>query len=206
MTVPRAFRKHVRGWSSASAITPRDYHCGFCDNQAGSDRGFSSTDRPESLIYKCPRCGRPTFFETIGGQRYPGSKPGSAIGNCPPELAALYDEAREATGGGAYTAAVMVCRKMLMNIAVREGAKEGLTFVKYIEHLESEGFFSPKAKKFVNYIRELGNEANHAIQPRSEADAMAVIEFVGALLRHNYDLPAKVPVPNKASDLLIGSS
>lgn len=108
----------------------------------------------------------------------------------------MYDEARDAAGAGAYTAAVMVCRKMLMNIAVREGAKEGLYFAQYIEHLESEGFFSPKAKKFVSYVRELGNEANHAIQPRSEADAVAVIEFVGGLLRHNYDLPAKVPTAN----------
>jgi hypothetical protein len=115
------------------------------------------------------------------------------VSGVPPELADLYDEARYAAGAGAYTAAVMVCRKMLMNIAVREGAKENQKFVQYVDYLGSQGFFSPKMRDFVSYIKDLGNEANHEIAPKSEKDAVATIEFVGALLRHNYEVPSKLP-------------
>jgi hypothetical protein len=38
----------------------------------------------------------------------------------------LYEEARRCTGQGCFTAAVLLCRKMLMNIAVEQGAAEGL--------------------------------------------------------------------------------
>jgi hypothetical protein len=82
-----------------------------------------------------------------------------------------------------------------MNVAVREGAAEGLTFAQYVDYLEGQHFFSPKMRQFVDYIRRLGNEANHEIAPKSEHDAAAAIEFVAALLRHNYEVPGFLPGP-----------
>jgi hypothetical protein len=126
--------------------------------------------------------------------QYPRSRPGTVVENVPPDLRELYNEARESTGAGAYTGAVMLCRKMLMNIAVKEGAKEGLRFIQYVEYLEENHYFSPKSKAFVTYIKDLGNEANHEIAPKTQDDALAALEFVRALLSHNYELPAKLPV------------
>lgn len=133
---------------------------------------------------------------TTGSSRqFPGNLPGTSIGNVPGELRTLYEEARESAGAGAYTGAVMLCRKMLMNIAV----KEGLVFVQYIKYLEDNHYFSPKSKDFVVYIKNLGNEANHEIAPKTQADAQAAIEFVRALLSHNYELPSRVPAKAKRS-------
>ena len=105
----------------------------------------------------------------------------------------LYNEARWAAGAGAFTASVMACRKLLMNIAVKEGAKAGLTFAEYVAYLEKGGWFSPRAKPFVEHIKKIGNDANHQIDPKSQVDAEAAIEFVGSLLRHNYEMPSRVP-------------
>lgn len=81
---------------------------------------------------------------------------------------------------------------MLVNIAVGEGVSERMRFVKYIDFLEEGHYFSSKAKGFVEYIRNIGNEANHVVRARMEEDPLALIEYVGALLRHNYELPSKV--------------
>lgn len=182
-------------WSAAQHIAPADYECGFCSKEVGSSSGYSTTGNGPSYIRICSRCNRPTFFDMTSGtpHQFPGSLPGTPVRNVPRELAALYDEARQSASAGAYTGAVMLCRKMLMNIAVKEGAKEGLRFVEYINHLESNHYFSPKSKEFVTYIKDLGNEANHAIAPKTQDDALAAIEFVHALLSHNYELPSKIP-------------
>ncbi len=182
-------------WSNATTVTAADYECGFCGNQVGSNRGYSTTGHGPSFIRICPRCNRPTFFDMTSGtaHQFPGYLPGTSIHNIPRDLAALYEEARQSASAGAYTGAVMLCRKMLMNIAVKEGASEGLKFIQYIKYLEDNHFFSPKSKDFVTYIKDLGNEANHEIAPKSQADALAAIEFVRALLAHNYELPSRVP-------------
>jgi hypothetical protein len=164
-------------WAGAYLVTAADYKCGFCDNQIGSSSGYSTTGSWPSIIRICPRCNRPTFFDMTAGSthQFPESLPGTTVGNVPRELAALYQEARQSAGAGAYTGAVMLCRKMLMNIAVQEEAKEGLTFVQYIKYLEDNHYFSPKSKDFVTYIKDLGNEANHEIAPKTQADALAAI-------------------------------
>lgn len=180
-------------WNNLGGIYPRDYECGYCGKEVGTGTGYYMHNG-SSVIAICSRCNRPTFFDTDEGRRYPSSVPGKPVTRVSADLVNLYDEARYAAGAGAYTAAVMVCRKMLMNIAVKEEAEAGWSFEKYIDYLESKHLFSPKMKDFVAYIRTGGNDANHKIAPQTEEDAIAAIEFVGALIRHNYEVPSKVPV------------
>lgn len=179
-------------WVNAGGIFPRDYACGYCGKEVGTGWGYY-THNGSSVIAICSRCNRPTFFDADEGRRYPSTVPGKPVRGISNDLAALYDEARNAAGAGAYTASVMVCRKVLMSIAVQEKAEEGLSFAKYIDHLEAQHLFSPKMKPFVDYIRTLGNEANHEIAPKTEQEAIAAINFVGALLRHNYEEPGNLP-------------
>lgn len=179
-------------WSNISGIHPTDYECGFCGNQIGTGAGYN-TQNGFSVIAICPRCNRPTFFDAEEGRRYPSSVPGKPVSGVTAELADLYDEARYAAGAGAYTAAVMVCRKMLMNIAVDNGADEGLGFEDYINHLGAKRLFSPRMGAFVSHIRTLGNDANHKIALNTEEDALLAIVLVEGLIRHNYELPAKLP-------------
>jgi len=119
------------------------------------------------------------------------------VANVPTELAILYEEARASTAAGAHTAAVLVCRKMLMNIAVALGdtPEPGKTFVKYIQYLKDHGYIPPKGDQWVDYIRKRGNEATHEIALMQQSDAETLITFVGMLLRIVYEFPAAVPSP-----------
>lgn len=179
-------------WERLADVGRESWKCGYCDHVVAGDQGYH-TSGTGTFARPCPECGGLTTF--ANGQVLPGPTPGAPVSGASPDVDALYEEARKAARAGAFTAAVMACRKILMNIAVNEGAKEGESFKSYIEFLENAGMFSPKAKTFVQYIKDLGNEANHQIKPmgNDDAEAVAVIEFVGSLLRHNYETPSKVP-------------
>jgi hypothetical protein len=124
---------------------------------------------------------------------FPVAAPGNIVNNVPDQLARLYHEARMSVAANAYTGAVLICRKMLMNIAVAEGAKEGESFVSYVEYLANKGFVPPNGKIWVDYIRKRGNEANHEIALMEEKDAIALVTFVEMLLRFIYEFPNMVP-------------
>jgi hypothetical protein len=179
-------------WENMDKIGNTSWVCGYCEHKVASRISYYTGGHPQALARACPECNCLTLF-TPEGESLPIAPPGSPVVNVPSELSDLHDEARHAAGAGAHTASVMVSRKMLMNIAVREGAPENQRFVQYVDYLEDEGFFSPKMRSFVTYIKDLGNEANHEIAPKTAEDAIAAIEFVGALLRHNYEVPSKVP-------------
>jgi hypothetical protein len=115
------------------------------------------------------------------------------VANVPDDLRRLYDEARWSVTVGAYTGAVMLCRKMLMNIAVSLGAATGLPYLGYVDYLENENYIPRNGRVWVDYIRTKGNEANHEIPHMSRQDAIAIITFVEALLRNIYELPSLVP-------------
>ena len=88
---------------------------------------------------------------------------GNPVQHVPDSLNALYEEARRCTGQGCYTGAVLLCRKMLMNIAVEQEAKEGLNFIEYVNFLSEKGYVPPNGKHWVDHIRKKGNEATHEI-------------------------------------------
>lgn len=81
-----------------------------------------------------------------------------------------------------------------MNIAVAQGAKEGESFVSYVEYLANAGFVPPNGRGWVDHIRNKGNEANHEIKLMGQADAEELIAFAEMLLKFIYEFPSKVPV------------
>lgn len=82
---------------------------------------------------------------------------------------------------------------MLMNIAVHQGAEEGLKFIQYVDYLADKGFVPPNGKHWVDHIRKKGNEATHEIAIMSEQDAKDLISFIEMLLRFIYEFPSMVP-------------
>ena len=80
-----------------------------------------------------------------------------------------------------------------MNIAVQQGAKEGLKFIEYVDHLAATGFIPPNGRGWVDHIRRKGNEATHEIALMSQADAEELIAFTEMLLKFIYEFPARVP-------------
>lgn len=145
-----------------------------------------STGKIVKLLY-CGVCTEPTYFD-LAGKQIPATRFGASLKSLPDDMRLLYDEARDCSGVGAYTACVMVSRKILMNLAVREGAKEGLGFVEYVDYLESNGHTPKKGKEWVDRIRKMGNEANHAIAAKTQNDAESIVHLVEMLLRFNFDL------------------
>ncbi len=184
-------------WSNTNNIGPKKYTCGYCGDQVASAIGYfeSVSGSPvPSNIFVCPSCSRPTYFG-FDGVRNPGVAPGKEVQHLPAEISSLYGEARKCSGIGAYTSTVLACRKLLMNIAVSHGAKEGESFVSYVEYLSTAGFVPPNGKGWVDYIRKKGNEATHEIALMTEDDATRLLAFVEMLLKFIYEFPAAIPAP-----------
>ena len=131
--------------------------------------------------------------EAAGNLQRPAPRLGNKVDNVPYSIERLYEEARDCTGVGAYTAAVLACRKLLMNITVDHGAKKGQPFIEYIEYLAKKGYVPPNGQQWVNHIRQKGNEANHEIALMAEGDAVDLITFIEMLLKFIYEFPAKIP-------------
>jgi len=182
-----------KDWQNLARLTPRSYQCGYCGLNVGPDRGYWGrhivTGR-EEYIYICPTCGKPSYF--AGTSQVPAVILGNPVENVPKEVEALYDEARACTGAQAYTAGVLACRKLLMNIAVQQGAEEGKRFLEYVEYLADKGYVPPNGKIWVDHIRKKGNEATHEIALMSKDDALDLITFIEMLLKFIYEFPSKI--------------
>ena len=64
---------------------------------------------------------------------------GNPVQNLPDDISALYEESRTCFSGSSYTAAVLVLRKLLMNVAVQKEAAQNLRFIEYVEYLSNKG-------------------------------------------------------------------
>lgn len=196
----RIQRSH--GWHEMKFLESKSFVCGFCVDRVSSVRGFrlgSNADGSGSQvggIYICTNCRGPNFFAP-NGVRYPAPAFGTPVESVPAELAALFEEARRCTSTNAFTAAVLICRKMLINIAVAEGAKTGLKFIEYVNFLAEKGYVPPNGKGWVDHIRKRGNEATHEIALMGETDARELVVFTEMLLKFIYEFPSMVPSQGK---------
>lgn len=180
-------------WQNLHGVTQRTFDCGYCGHRVAPNTGWAGTARgvagPQKNveILICPNCTQPTYFDYERDQ-HPAVRMGADLKNLPAEIAKLYGEARDASGVRAYTACVMACRKILMNLAVLEKAPENQSFVEYVDYLVKNGFVPPKGRDWVDRIRKKGNEANHEIALMGEADARDILGLVEMLLRFNFEL------------------
>jgi uncharacterized protein DUF4145 len=182
------------GWHGITTMDSIEITCGHCGKMVGSDRGFfsnSKLDGVQARIYVCPHCARPTFLHK--GLQIPDVSPGNEVNHVPEEVHSLYNEARKSIACSCYTASVLASRKLLMNIAVEEGAKKGLHFIEYIEFLADNNFVPPKGRGWVDHIRKKGNEATHEIPAMDHDDATELVSFSEMLLKFIYEFPAQIP-------------
>lgn len=185
-------------WGQHGRLSSQTYICGYCGRDVASELGYSASGVDDygrnisAFLYICHHCHRPTLFDWEG-QQTPGPMYGATVDDIDDSaVAALYDEARNCTAAGAYTAAVLACRKLLMHVAVSKGAKQNESFISYVEYLASSGLIPPDAKGWVDHIREKGNEANHEIVIMGEEDAKDLVSFSEMLLRIIFEFPARI--------------
>lgn len=185
-------------WDKIQNIESKQYICGHCGHKVAQDRGFYGQARTghKCFIYPCPSCTKPTFFASNGKQT-PAVRMGREVNGIDSEaVSELYREARDSTSVSAFTGTILICRKILMNIAVQHGAEPGKRFVSYIDYLEGQGFVPPNGKQWVDEIRKKGNEATHEVPAPSQVDAEQILNFVEMLLRFTYEFPSMVQSSN----------
>ena len=176
-------------WYGISEVASASFVCGFCDSLVGSAKGWKSS--AEDVIRICTHCDKPSYFGRKS--RFPGAAAGEKVYSLPEPIDDLYEEARRCIQASCPTAAVLICRKVLMHVAVVEGAKSGLSFIAYVEYLAQHNYIPPKARGWVDHIRTKGNEANHEIIQMSDIDARQLITFTGMLLKLVYEFPNRLP-------------
>ena len=181
-------------WYQLPQIEPRQYTCGHsdCAKEVGSEKGWFyqlGGGQRVAYLYICPVCYRPSFFHE--SSQIPGPQLGTSIEHLPDEISKLYGEVRRSTSQEAYTAAVLSCRKLLMHIAVEQGAQQNKSFVEYVDYLVQNHFAPPKSQPWVDRIRQKGNEANHEIRIMQKADAQEIMTFLEMLLKFIYEFPQK---------------
>ena len=193
-------------WENLNNLVSKSYKCSYCDNLISSVKGYELFEhstphgrRRIGGIYICPHCCMPTFF--VKDKRIPQQLAGNAVKHLPKEIEDVYNEARECFTVNAFTGSVMLCRKLLMNIAVHKGAVPNQTFATYVDYLCDKGFVSGDNKIWADLVRNKGNDANHEITKMNSMDAEELIEFLELVLKSVYEFPekAKLRVPKPPS-------
>jgi uncharacterized protein DUF4145 len=184
--------ERMLSWRNCETITTKSYKCGHCGEPIASDKGYYTGANPLAYIYLCHNCNKPTYFDSEGRQTPGALYGGEVLDINDPSVSDLYNEARRCTGAGAYTSAVLSCRKLLMHIAVSKGAETGKKFIEYVQYLSDKNYIPPDAKNWVDHIRAKGNEANHEITIMREEDAKDLLSFIEMLLRIIYEFPANI--------------
>lgn len=185
-------------WSNPTKMYSKSYICGFCNDKVSSDQGYGidnfsgEADASQGKgIYICPSCKAPTYF-SIDGNQIPGILIGNSILDAPKELESLYTEARNSYSVGAYTGTVLLARKMLMNLAVSLGDKEGKAFYDHISFLSDNHYIPKSSESWVDYIRKQGNEATHKVKLKTAEEAETLLKFIEMLLKIHFEYPAHI--------------
>jgi hypothetical protein len=121
---------------------------------------------------------------------YDSRRSTSAFAELTQRAETAYRELRDCMTLSAYSAAAMMARKILMNVAVSKGAAGNRKFVEYVDYLVRT-VVSPSGLPWVERIKELGNEAAHELPSVSRESAVEVCLFVEMALRLAYEYPAR---------------
>ena len=163
------------------------YTCAYCGTKVtGAVVAIYQNDPVDVRWLLCPNCTEGSVKSR--GRLSPGPEFGPKIDGLPTDVAAAYGEARRCMQVTAYTAAELICRKILMHVAVDKGAPEGESFANYLSFLESKGYITPPMKGWVDLIRKSGNDATHRIAAPARESAESNVMFTAELLRLVYEM------------------
>ncbi len=178
-------------WKNISELKAKSFTCWNCGNKISSEKAYQSYDKYNpnhigSQIYICPHCKAPIIIDDEHKQILL-PLPGKEINKLPEDIRIVYFEIRKSMQSGCFNGAIMLMRKLIMHIAVEGGAKEGKSFLEYINYLCDNHFVPPRSKNKADSIRNLGNETNHKVENRTQEEAQNCFEFIELLLKVNYE-------------------
>ena len=161
-----------------------DRQCGLC----GKEVAFVVVAQHATLQIQwlaCPRCKHGSVL--TGDKIYPRRIVGENVQGLPETINSAYIEARRTISANCYTACEMMCRKILMNVAVDKGAPKGKSFAEYIDYMVDAGHITSVMEPWVKKIKDNGNDATHEIHPPDLKRAESTLKFTLSLLRNVYE-------------------
>ena len=163
------------------------YTCGYCNTKV-SGIVVSTYETPIGKVkwVLCTDCGYGSVVND--GSLYPSMLFGPIIEGLPQEVEEAYQEVRNCMSVRAYTACELLCRKILMHVAVEKGAKEKETFSFYLTFLSEQGYITPPMTRWVDLIRQHGGKATHLIEKPDRQRAESTLMFTAELLRLIYEM------------------
>lgn len=180
----RFFNDKRLEYSNTQTLESFSFTCPWCESIISPTKGYQ-TANPVKKLYICPNCNEvilTSFWDT-----FPQSKYGKTVKKLPSLVHNVYEECRKCYSVDAYNSVVMLGRKLLMHIAVNEGAEKGKKFIEYVDFLKEEGYIPPKSKHLLDFMRKQGNEANHEIDSKDNETAKKVIDFLELILKFIYE-------------------
>lgn len=140
---------------------------------------------PWSAVVSCEQCGM--ISAVCQGEQYPPDDwPGDY--DVPAHVSGAYKEAQECLAAGYYTAATMLCRKLIMNLVVDHGAREGVGYAEYVKWFAERGYITSSIRERIEFVRRCGNDANHKPGPVGKKRAITVFMLTTELMRRVYEL------------------
>jgi Domain of unknown function (DUF4145) len=165
---------------------PITWRCGHCGNRVGVPNPVWQAGESKAIM--CPVCAEVTAL--VHGAYYPPAREHAAVEHLPPDVDVAWNEAVNSAGAGAFTASEIMCRKILMHVAVdKTGADEGKAFTEYIDALDSAGYIPTGLKPKIDEIRTRGNVANHELPASDKEVADRTLSVTRFLLVSIYELP-----------------
>ena len=192
-------------WGSTE-ISEATYKCGYCGSTVTSNEGMPLGDVLGSYVdsnlpqgvFICTNCKLPSFI--YNGIQVPGVNFGNSVNNIPDNVNSVYEEARKSFSVGAYTGVILLCRKLLMHVAVDFGADKNKNFFDYVNYLKDNHYVSQNSGEWIDSIRKFGNVATHQIEVNTKEDAERMIKFCEMLLKMNYEYPALMNQVNGSTE------
>jgi hypothetical protein len=167
--------------------------CGSCSLGVAAEVVWQSKVHTRRTAMVCPSCAEPSV-RLASGAVYPTAPAGGTVKNLPADVEQAWREARTAHAVAAYTASEIMCRKILMHLAVDVAqSKAGKTFVDYIDDLERAGYIATGLTPTVDTIRGRGNAANHELPASTEAESLTTLGITEHLLTSIYAFAAPQP-------------
>src|SRR5262249_13826583 len=148
----------------------------------------------------CPYCGEGSVRARNSGIIYPAQRPGLTLNHLPAAVVRAWEEARAAFSVGAYAAAELMCRKILMYVAVgKRLAKAGQPFVSCMNALQAAGYITTGLEEVAEQMRDRGNVANHDLRASSEQESHVTLMITQHLMEALYELPGIAASPSQLS-------
>lgn len=150
----------------------------------------------EVLWLRCISCQAPHL--RIDDRVIPGRHAMPPPEGLPDDIGRAWTETQDCFAASAFTATVMLCRKLILHIAVEAGlpAKNDRdrapTFAQALDHLQASGAFTAAMRPWVERIVNIGNEANHELPQTDAETARQIVLFLHQLLVLQYELPHKM--------------